>query len=527
MNRVKNAGLVALVALGALIPAAHLNRWYSLWEALGWLAPAVCLIFTRRESVRRVNQVLALAGSLLTVDTMLHFVRLRQAMGAPWLRLAVILGVAALVTALAAWVLEHPLFARNGNKDGGAGRRNGRDEPGAGSTAGGAGMSVNSSAQDAPWAGNDALEAALPRTLGAPHIADLRTANRRRGDADPLSGASARPDAGEQQPKGIFREFPAAGFAAWGITLALLAVVQLKVRPPMLLAERFAQGAGWLEISLLALYAGFLAETLCDPKRAPKARRRAWGLFSLVFFGQLALGLAGFKDFLMTGALHLPVPALIVAGPLFRGEGLFMLVLFSATVLLVGPAWCSHLCYIGAWDSAMSQARKRPASAPAWLRRGRILLAAAVFAVAWGLGRMGVPVLTAVWLAAAFGLAGVGIMAFASRRMGVMAHCTGWCPMGLLAGLAGKLSPWRLTIGSGCKGCGVCSRACRYDALRPEDLARKRPGVSCSLCRDCLGTCPKSEMELTFLGRSGPWVWVAFSVLVAGLHAVFLGVARI
>ncbi|MFP5238689.1 MAG: 4Fe-4S binding protein [Acidobacteriota bacterium] len=446
MNRLKNAGLVALVALGALIPAAHLNRWYSLWEALAWLAPAACLIFTRRDFVRRVNQILALAGSLLTVDTMLHFVRLRQAMGAPWLRLAVILGAAALVTALAAWVLEHPLFARRKGPEG---------------------------AQPGPL------------------------------------------------------EFPAAGFAAWAVALGLLAVVQLKVRPPMLLAERFAQGAGWLEISLLALYAGFLAETLSDAKRASKARRRAWGLFSLAFFGQLALGLAGFKDFLMTGALHLPVPALIVAGPLFRGEGLFMLVLFSATVLLVGPAWCSHLCYIGAWDSAMSQARKRPAAAPAWLRRGRILLAAAVFAVAWGLGRLGVATLTAVWLAAAFGLAGVGIMAFASRRLGVMAHCTGWCPMGLLAGLAGRVSPWRLKIGQGCQGCGVCSLACRYDALRPEDLARKRPGVSCSLCRDCLGTCPKSEMSLTFLGRSGPWVWIVFSVLVAALHAVFLGVARI
>ncbi|WP_243438156.1 4Fe-4S binding protein [Fundidesulfovibrio soli] len=446
MNRFKNAGLVALVVLGALIPAAHLNRWHGIWEALAWLAPAACLIFTRREFPRRANQALALAGSLITVDTMLHFVRLRQATGEPWLRLAVILSVAALVTALAAWALEQPLFARN---------------------------------------------------------------SRAKADA---SGP---------------REFPVAGFAAWAVALALLAVVQLKVRPPMLLAERFAHGAGWLEISLLALYAGFTAEALCDPLRASKARRRAWGLFSLAFFGQLALGLAGFKDFLMTGALHLPVPALIVAGPLFRGEGLFMLCLFSATVLLVGPAWCSHLCYIGAWDSAMSQARKRPSAAPAWLRRGRILLAAAVFGVAWALGRMGVTSMTAVWLAGGFGLAGVGIMAFASRRTGVMAHCSGWCPMGLLAGLAGKLSPWRLRIGSGCKGCGVCSLACRYDALRPEDLGRKRPGVSCSLCRDCLGACPKSEMELTFLGRSGPWVWATFSAVVAALHAVFLGVARI
>ena len=550
MNRLKNAGLVALVAMGALIPAAHLNRWYSTWEALAWLAPAACLIFTRREFVRRINQALALAGSLLTVDTMLHFVRLRQAMGAPWLRLAVILGAAALVTALAAWALEHPLFARADKKSGGSERGGGRDEPGAGSLAeqgrrssaqespGSVAAAGESGAQSAP-AGNDlpdlrearagqaAREAAPPSASAGTGRPTLREARGGLDTGEPLLGAPGKP---EERGRPIIPgplEFPAAGFAAWAVALGLLAVVQFKLRPPMLLAERFAPGSGWLEISLLALYAGFLTETLCDPKRASKARRRAWGIFSLAFFGQLALGLAGFKDFLMTGALHLPVPALIVAGPLFRGEGLFMLCLFSATVLLVGPAWCSHLCYIGAWDSAMSQARKRPAAAPAWLHRGRILLAAAVFAVAWGLGRMGVETMTAVWLAAAFGLAGVGIMAFASRRLGVMAHCTGWCPMGLLAGLAGRLSPWRLRIGSGCKGCGVCSLACRYDALRPEDLALKRPGVSCSLCRDCLGTCPKSEMSLTFLGRSGPWVWIVFSVLVAALHAVFLGVARI
>ena len=45
----------------------------------------------------------------------------------------------------------------------------------------------------------------------------------------------------------------------------------------------------------------------------------------------------------MTGKLHLPVPALIVAGPVYRGSVGFMLILFLCTILLVGPAWCSHL----------------------------------------------------------------------------------------------------------------------------------------------------------------------------------------
>ena len=54
------------------------------------------------------------------------------------------------------------------------------------------------------------------------------------------------------------------------------------------------------------------------------------------------------------GEMHLPVPALILAGPLYRGEGFFMLFLFLSTVLIVGPAWCSWLCYVGAWDNVSS-----------------------------------------------------------------------------------------------------------------------------------------------------------------------------
>ncbi len=88
--------------------------------------------------------------------------------------------------------------------------------------------------------------------------------------------------------------------------------------------------------------------------------------FSMVFFAQLLLGLAGIEKLLMTGKLHLPVPALIIAGPLFRGEGVFMLILFAATVLLVGPAWCSYLCYIGAWDNYAATAQKRPGRLPSW-----------------------------------------------------------------------------------------------------------------------------------------------------------------
>lgn len=486
----KKAGLIILIALGTLIPAAHANRWHGLPEALAWLAPLV-LIFTGLTYARRIGQIVMLAGCAVTVDTMLFFVKMRQAMGQPFTRLAVILTLASLLPLAAAWAMEHPVFRRKGEEGGASGAR----EDGTGACA---------------------VEGA-PLLMGSEAFASGGVP-----DAAPCA-IQAIPRAG-QPPAGAVL----APVAAWALTLAALAAVQLKVKTPMLLAERFWPGAGWLEASLLALYAAWITRAMLDQGRSGAVRRRIWGVFSIIFFSQLALGLAGFERFLMSGTLHLPVPALIAAGPLFRGgEGLFMAVLFTITVLLAGPAWCGRLCYIGAWDSAMAFTKKRPAPLPGWVRKARAALAFLVLAAAWLMGMAGVPGAAAAWLAAGFGLAGVGVMVFVSRRHGVMTHCAGFCPMGLLAGLLGKLSPWRLRMRAGCTSCGVCSLSCRYDALRPEDLAKRRPGVSCSLCGDCLASCPRSEMELSAFGRAGAGVWPAFTALTVSLHAVFLGVARL
>jgi polyferredoxin len=316
--------------------------------------------------------------------------------------------------------------------------------------------------------------------------------------------------------------------AAFLITGLLLAIVQLKVEPAALLPERFVAGGGWIAALLLSTWAAWLTELMLDPKRQPAWRRRAWGLFSFVFFSQLAIGLLGHQRFLMTGELHLPVPALIAAGPLFRGEGLFMPILFSATVLLVGPAWCSHLCYIGAWDSALATSRHgRPSALPRFARFARLAILVAVLATAIGLRVCGASNALAIGLAAGFGLLGVGVMLAFSRRTGAMVHCLVYCPIGLLADVMGKLSPFRLKIGDACNKCGKCTKACRYDALAADDIARKRPALTCSLCGDCVGVCRDGQIGYRFLGLSPARARTVFVTMVAALHAAFLGVARI
>ncbi len=313
---------------------------------------------------------------------------------------------------------------------------------------------------------------------------------------------------------------------AFVLSAALLAVARAEAPIPLLLADRFFPGWGTFEIFLLATYAAWLAGRMLPARGARVWRPRLWAGFSAVFFAQLALGLLGVERLLMTGALHLPVPALIVAGPLYRGAGYFMLILFAVSVLLVGPAWCSHLCYIGAWDDLSRRAARKASPFPTWALKIRWLSLALVVLAALGLRFSGLPASVAVVSAALFGLAGVAVMLLLSRRFGRMIHCTAYCPMGLLADLLGRLTPWRLRIGPGCDGCGSCSRVCPYGALSPADLARGRPGLSCTLCGDCLPACARRRIGYRLPGLSPERSRSAFLVLVMALHAVFLGVAR-
>ncbi|WP_027184334.1 4Fe-4S binding protein [Desulfovibrio inopinatus] len=314
---------------------------------------------------------------------------------------------------------------------------------------------------------------------------------------------------------------------AFVLTIALLEAVRSMAPFPLLLVDRFFPGWGQLEIIFLATYAAWVAGRLLNRTTARQTRRYTWALFSTAFFAQLFLGLAGISRMLMTGTLHLPVPALILAGPIYRGQGYFMLILFSASVLILGPAWCSRLCYIGAWDD-ISCRRMMPGKMGLGGRPVAWRTVTLVFTVGMAafFGWKQASPTVAVSVAAGFGLIGLAFMA-ASSRNGHMLHCTLWCPMGLIANIWGKLSPWRIIISQDCTACGACSRVCRYDALTALDLERKKPGLACTLCGDCIGVCNKNHIGYGIYNRSSRKAEHVFLALAAGLHAVFLGVARI
>ena len=425
--------MTPLAIFSFLLLAAHALRGDGAGAALFWVF-AACLAWIRGTWRHPTMAGLLLFGAFLWGETTLQLIGQRLALGQPWYRLAMILGVVTLVTLFAA----------------------------------------------------------------------LLQARRSRG-----------------REEGRFA--PALTFL---LICATLALARQKVPFDIILVDRFFPSGGWPAIFLLGLYGAWLVGKM-ERDQGGRWRRLAWGLFSAVFFLQLILGLLGWHRFLMTGNLHLPIPALIAAGPLYRGEGFFMIILFAVTVILVGPAWCSHLCYIGAWDNWAARGRPRAWVLPGWVKALRWGIAGVVLATAALLPVVGASSFVAVGLAALFGLGGLLVMVLGSRRGGVMVHCTVYCPMGLLANVFGKLSPWRVKVAKGCCNCGLCSRSCRYGALSGSDLRDLRAGFSCSLCGDCLSACPHGHLHYRFPGLSAKAARSAFLVMVVVLHAVFLGVARL
>ena len=112
--------------------------------------------------------------------------------------------------------------------------------------------------------------------------------------------------------------------------LIILSIVQIKIEHPIIILERFIEGSGWIEIFFIGLYGAFVSYKMQNPVNVPKWRKYSWTVFTIVFFSQLILGLIGFEKFLMTGELHLPIPVLILSGPIYREQLSFMTILFLA-----------------------------------------------------------------------------------------------------------------------------------------------------------------------------------------------------
>lgn len=310
------------------------------------------------------------------------------------------------------------------------------------------------------------------------------------------------------------------------IVVMLLLPLQFAGERPMLLFERLFAGGGYIQIAAIAFFAAVLCSNMLQPERSGRWRRISWSLFSAVFFLQLILGIAVDKIFLMTGDLHLPVPALIISGPLYRGELSVMTLIFLSAVLLSGPAWCSQFCYFGAIDSAVTGGKS--AGAPVRNRmalKNTFLLLAIAVALILRVSGAGAELALAAGIIA--GIAGLLIILFLSRTRKKMIHCTVWCPVGTLTSYLKFINPFRLRIRNDCTQCMRCSTVCRYDALGRNDIIRLKPGITCTLCGDCLTTCRSESIHYHFPGMKPSSARKMYITVTVILFSMVLALGRI
>ena len=316
------------------------------------------------------------------------------------------------------------------------------------------------------------------------------------------------------------------------LVFVLLIPVQIMPVKALMLFERLFNGGGWLQIAIVSFYAAILMYNMQFRERRAKWRERSWLFFACFFYFQLILGISADSLFLLSGKLHLPIPAIIIAGPIFRFSSWFMIILFFSTIILSGPAWCSHLCYFGGFDSISSHKRTNNKIGPFSVGKKRklitkFLVLLILISTALVLRIMNGANNIATLLAVLFGLIGIGIVLIASRKSGTMIHCTLYCPMGTIVNYAKYISPFRFEINSNCTACNRCISNCKYMALSKESIKEGKIERTCTYCGDCLTSCKHNALQYRFLRLSPQAAERLWLILTITIHAVFIAVARV
>lgn len=317
------------------------------------------------------------------------------------------------------------------------------------------------------------------------------------------------------------------------ITTALLLVVNYVPQKPLLLGAKLFEGGGLVQIGIITAYSAFLSYKMQNRKERSAWRVKSWLLFTIVFYGQLILGITADSLFLLSGKLHLPIPAIILAGPIYRFSSWFMVILFFSTILLIGPAWCSQLCYFGAVDGyrARKIEGKKRSKIPSTIYKNRNIIK-----VGFLVAIVGVALILRIWAAGPriatlvgifAGVLGLAFIVAFSAKWSTMVNCTLYCPIGTIVNRLKFISPFRFKIGDSCLKCNACIQACSYMALTKEGIAQNKIGPTCTYCGDCISYCAHNSFEYQFLGLSHAAAEKLWIILTVILHSVFLAVARI
>jgi polyferredoxin len=229
-------------------------------------------------------------------------------------------------------------------------------------------------------------------------------------------------------------------------------------------------------------------------------------------------------------------------------SGLFILLAVVGVSLVLKKAFCSWLCPIGTLsESLWMLGRKligRNVNLPRWLdyplRSLKYLL---LLFFSWSVWRMDILSLEAFVFSPYNKMADVKMYLFFAEIGGVALlillglvvlslfirnfWCRFLCPYGALLGLAGWLSPLKITRNvSTCIDCELCMKAC------PASIAvHKTKRVwsdECMSCMACVDACPvKQTLDVRLTRRSKPVPTWAMGVLVVGMFVAITGMAML
>lgn len=302
-------------------------------------------------------------------------------------------------------------------------------------------------------------------------------------------------------------------------------------RPQLLIGKLFWGNNGLLiQCFIISTYSYFLFNKMINVTLSQKWRNISWTLFSIIFFLQLFLGIFVSKQFLLTGELHFPIPAIIVAGPIYRGSNFFMPILLLSTVLISGSSWCSYFCYIGPLDMIVSKLKrsknnsiKVQGSLAKSLRPHNLIsiIILPLILKAFGLNTNFTIYLVLIYIIA------TSLFIYRSYNSKKMIHCSKFCPIGLLVNFVSKLSPFKISINNSCSKCMKCIKSCKYDALSKQSIQSKSTLFNCTLCGDCVSSCGNNSIEYNVFKLRGKKARTVYIFIIVWIHTIFLAVARI
>jgi Pyruvate/2-oxoacid:ferredoxin oxidoreductase delta subunit len=229
-------------------------------------------------------------------------------------------------------------------------------------------------------------------------------------------------------------------------------------------------------------------------------------------------------------------------------SGLFILLAFLAVSVVLKKAFCSWLCPIGTLSESLwmlgRKIFRKNLNLPRWLdyplRSVKYLL---LLFFLWSIWNMDISSLAAFINSPYNKVAEIKMYLFFARistfAVGVIGvlmalsmviknfWCRFLCPYGALLGLAGLLSPLRITrTKETCIDCELCTKACPSN-IRVH-VAGRVWSDECTSCLACVAVCPVKEtleVRSTKRGRAIPgWVLATF---VTGIFVAVTGLAML